>query len=189
MKRCSTFLKENSYWCLLGKTIWVTKLTWYCGERNKLASLAAMLVRNSLTVSPTNRLTGVKCRATSVAKQIKGWYMREPLHYAWHSLVLDASQASLHRAHVTRRKTSQLHIHRNRPRKKSFTIYPTGTSLPGINVTPTLILISAMSKGPANLWRPSGTFGWLFGGMVNSVYILIRSSGTLTLRDICLTNR
>ena len=40
-------------------------------ERNKLASLEATLVRNSahpLTYSLTDLLTGVKCRATSVAK-------------------------------------------------------------------------------------------------------------------------
>ena len=37
-----------------------------CVEKNKLASLEATLVRNY--DRPTQRLTGVKCRATSVAK-------------------------------------------------------------------------------------------------------------------------
>ena len=36
---------------------------------NKLASLEATLVRNSAD-SPTDLLTGVKCRATSVAKKL-----------------------------------------------------------------------------------------------------------------------
>ena len=41
-------------------------------SKNKLASLEATLVRNSahpLTYSLTDLLTGVKCRATSVAKK------------------------------------------------------------------------------------------------------------------------
>ena len=43
---------------------------------NKLASLEATLVRNSahlLTYLLTHSLTGVKCRATSVAKKTKRW--------------------------------------------------------------------------------------------------------------------
>ena len=40
-------------------------------EENKLASLEATLVRNSAQ-RPTHLLTGVKCRATSVAKKVWG---------------------------------------------------------------------------------------------------------------------
>ena len=64
--------------CLLSELLSVALIQWSqfcydtCYVMNKLASLEATLVRNSahpLTYSLTDLLTGVKCRATSVAKK------------------------------------------------------------------------------------------------------------------------
>ena len=46
---------------------------------NKLASLEATLARNY--DRPTNWLTGVKCRATSVAKNIFSWHLSVEYHH------------------------------------------------------------------------------------------------------------
>ena len=56
-----------------------SSISYYLPNTNKLASLEATLVRNSahlLTYLLTHSLTGVKCRATSVAKNLIWWYQR-----------------------------------------------------------------------------------------------------------------
>ena len=50
----------------------VQEVKLYKYQYNKLASLGATLVRNSAH-SLTYLLTGVKCRATSVAKKVMDW--------------------------------------------------------------------------------------------------------------------
>ena len=65
---------------------------------------------------------------------------------------------------------------------------PTGAILPGINVTLSLSLTKAMSSGPDVLWKPSGYCWNSFGSTENSVYILIRSAGTLTLPNVKRSN-